>query len=69
MPSGSGCGTPASLLLGREGHKRQLNFSPLVFTREQSFVLGVYLGHSAVLELSHRKGPLFFFGLSGVPTV
>ena len=70
MPSGSSCGTPASLPLGREGPRWQLNFSPLVFTREQSFALWVHLGHCTALEFSHRKSPIIIIiCLSSVPTV
>ena len=39
LPSDSGCCTPASLLLGREGPKWQLAYSPLVLARAQSLVL------------------------------
>ena len=39
LPFGSGCYTPASLLLGREDPKWQLACPPLVFARAQSLVL------------------------------
>ena len=42
LASNSGCCTPASLLLGREGPKWQLACSPLILARAQSLVLWVY---------------------------
>ena len=66
LPSCSCCHTPASLSLGREGHKWQPGCSHLVFSREQSFVLWAcsvtFQGHCAALE--PFPGKIFFFFVS-----
>jgi len=60
LTSSSGCGTPASLLPGIEGPKWQPAFSPLVFTRVQSFGLCMCQGSLCSVRDFSEKCPFFF---------